>query len=453
MNLRDKNILILGLGISGVSTIKALNKLGANIIVSDIKNEEDLKDYIKEIHSYPIKYYLGTNDVSLSDIDLIIKSPGIPPNVPIIKKARMKNIDVITDIELAYRLKPEANILAITGTNGKTTATTLTGEFFKKAGFNSHTVGNIGIGILEDLINSEDKDVFVVETSSFQLEDTINFKPKISLILNITPDHINWHGSYENYIAAKKKIFINQDKRDYTVLNYDDLLIRNMKEEVNSNILWFSVHNILDKGIYIKEDNIVINNGKEEFKVLPCKEIKIPGKHNLENILGSISIGWLMGLEIEEMANVLRNFEGLEHRLEYVAKVEGISFYNDSKGTNPVSSVEAIKALEDSIILIAGGMDKGSSFDEFVKSFNGRVKEVVLLGETAGKIKDTAEKKGFKRIHIVDNMKEAVMKSFNIGEKGDKVLLSPACASWDMYKSYEDRGLDFKKAVLSLKEG
>src|SRR5699024_9345459 len=239
-------------------------------------------------------------------------------------------------------------------------------------------------------------DVFVVETSSFQLENTINFKPKISLILNITPDHINWHGSYKNYISAKKKVFINQNKQDYTVLNYDDPLIKNMKKEVNSNILWFSVHNILDKGIYIKEGSIVINDGNREVEVLPCKDIKIPGKHNLENILGSISIGWLMGLSIEDMAKVLRNFEGLEHRIEYVTDINGISFYNDSKGTNPVSSIEAVKALENSIILIAGGMDKGSSFDEFTKSFNNRVKELILLGETAEKIKESAIQSGFK---------------------------------------------------------
>ncbi len=452
MNLKNKNVLILGLGVSGISTVKALNKLGANIIISDLKTKEELKEYLEEIVSYKIKYFLGTNNIPLDDIDLIIKSPGIPPNVSIVEKANKKNIEVITDIELAYRLKPNNNFIAITGTNGKTTTTTLTGEFFKEAGYNCHIVGNIGVGILQDIIYSSEKDVFVVETSSFQLENTINFKPKVSLILNITPDHINWHQSYENYVKAKKKIFLNQNKNDYTILNYDDPVVRNMKDEINSNIFWFSVHNKLKKGVYIKGENIVINDGEREIKVLSWKDIKIPGKHNLENILGSISIGWKMGLDIQVMADVLKEFEGLEHRIEYVTNIDGVSFYNDSKGTNPVSSIEAIKALEESIILIAGGFDKGSSFEEFVESFAGKVKALVLLGETSEKIKETAIKNGFRKIYLVEDMKEAVNKSFQLGKKGDKVLLSPACASWDMYKSYEDRGLDFKREVLNLKE-
>ena len=453
MNLKDKNILIMGLGVSGVSTIKALSKLGANIVVSDLKSKNELKEYIKEIHFYPVEYFLGTNNVPLDNIDLIVKSPGIPLNVPVIQKAKEKNIEVITDIELGYRIKPESSLIAITGTNGKTTTATLAGEFFKKTGLKCHVVGNIGVGILLDLVNSSKEDVFVVETSSFQLENTINFKPSISLVLNISPDHINWHGSYNNYINSKKKIFLNQDKNDFTILNYDDPLVRNMKDEINSNIFWFSVHNILDKGVYINKSSIVINDGREEMEVISCKDLKIPGKHNLQNILASISIGWLMELDIKDMASVLKDFKGLEHRIEYVTNIKGIGFYNDSKGTNPISSIEAIKALKESIILIAGGMDKGSNFQEFVKSFNGRVKDLILLGETSEKIKEAAIENGFENIYIVEDMESAVKKSFELGNKGDKVLLSPACASWDMYKSYEDRGLDFKKAVLNLKEG
>src|SRR5699024_6527460 len=232
--------------------------------------------------------------------------------------------------------------IAITGTNGKTTTATLAGEFFKKTGLKCHVVGNIGVGILLDLVNSSKEDVFVVETSSFQLENTINFKPSISLVLNISPDHINWHGSYNNYINSKKKIFLNQDKNDFTILNYDDPLVRNMKDEINSNIFWFSVHNILDKGVYINKNSIVINDGREETEVISCKDLKIPGKHNLQNILASISIGWLMELDIKDMASVLKDFKGLEHRIEYVTNIKGIGFYNDSKGTNPISSIEAI---------------------------------------------------------------------------------------------------------------
>lgn len=452
MELKNKNILILGLGISGVSTVKALNRLGANVTISDSKGEEELKEYLKEINHLPINLHLGSNDVNLDDIDLIIKSPGIPLELPIFKKAKELNIEVITDIELAYRLMPDNNFLAITGTNGKTTTTTLTGEFFKEAGYNCHVAGNIGVGILWDVVTARKDDIFVIETSSFQLESTKYFKPKVSAIINITPDHINWHKSYDNYISAKKKIFLNQDKNDYTILNYDDEILRAAKDEAKSNIIWFSTDTILDKGVYVRGDYIVINDGENEVEVMPFKEIRIPGKHNLQNALVSISIGWAMGLDTKVMADVLRKFQGVEHRIEYVTTIDGISFYNDSKGTNPDASIKAVEALSGPIILIAGGMDKGTEFDDFIKSFGDKVKYLILLGETAEKIKRTAIKYGFSNIYIVENMKEAVNKSFSLSSKGDKIVLSPACASWDMYKNYEERGKDFKKAALSLKE-
>lgn len=452
MQMDNKNVIILGLGISGVSTAKALTKLGANVSISDLKSEEELKDYVSQVKDMNIKLYLGTNDVPLDNVDLIVKSPGIPLNIDIIQNALDKNIEVITDLELAYRIKPENNYIAITGTNGKTTTTTLTGELFKDAGFNTHVSGNIGVGILWDVINSDKEDIFVIETSSFQLESTRYFKPKISAILNITPDHIDWHGSYENYILAKKKIFKNQTKNEYTVLNYDDLLLRSMENEVNSNLIWFSVNNRLSKGVYIEDDYVVINDGYKIDKVIKTDEIKILGKHNLENILTSVSIGWIMGLNIDSMRETIKNFSGVEHRIEYVDTINGVKFYNDSKGTNPDASIKAIEAVKPPIILIAGGRDKGTPFDDFIKAFDGRVKAMVLLGEAKEKIKATALKYGFEEIYIVESMKEAVNKSFELAKENDSVLLSPACTSWDMYKSYEARGKDFKKAVYSIKE-
>jgi len=221
---------------------------------------------------------------------------------------------------------------------------------------------------------------------------------------------------------------------------------------LHSNVIWFSTNNILDSGVYIDGDYIVINTGSEKIKVMPWNEIKIPGKHNLENALGSIAIGYAMGIDIDTMANVLRTFEGVEHRIEYVTTIDGIKFYNDSKGTNPDASIKAVEALKGPIVLIAGGMDKGTEFDDFVKSFDGKVKSLVLLGETKEKIKQTAINHGFNNIYIVNNMKEAVNKCFELAENGDEILLSPACASWDMYKSYEERGRDFKKAAFELKE-
>lgn len=452
MDLKDKNVLVLGLGISGVSTVKALDKLGANMVISDTKSQEELKDYIDEIKDIDVKYVLGTNKVLLEDIDLIVKSPGVPLDLQIIKEAKTKDIEVITDLELAYRINPNRNIIAITGTNGKTTTTTLTGEYFKKAGYNTYVMGNIGVGVLWNMINSRDDDIFVIEASSFQLENTYEFKPKISLILNITPDHLNWHKTFKNYVNAKKKIFKNQGKDEYTVLNYDDPLLRDMKDEIKSNLIWFSVDKELSKGIYIEDGYIVIDDGNEIKKVVKTEEIKILGKHNLENALASVAVGWIMGLDIDIIRDVLKTFPGVEHRIEYVDTIDGVKFYNDSKGTNSDASIKAIEAVSSPIILIAGGMDKGTEFDDFILSFNGKVKALVLLGETKEKIKETAYKYGFEKVYLVKDMEEAVRKSFQLANRGDNILLSPACASWDMYHSFEARGEHFKGIVSSLKE-
>ena len=446
MYLKNKRVLVLGLGISGLSTVKALNHLGAKIAVCDSKTEIELKDFFDGIQDIYVEKHLNTNEVPLEDIDLIVKSPGIPPTVSILFEAQRRNIEIITDIELAYRIAPTDNIVAITGTNGKTTTTSLIAEIFKKANYNTYIAGNIGVGILWDMVNANKDDVFVIESSSFQLENTIYFKPKVSLITNITPDHLNWHGSLNSYINAKKKVFKNQDKDDYTVLNYDDKILRAMKDELNSNIIWFSASQKLDKGIFIEGDYIVIKDGETLTKVLSHKDITII----LENALASIAVGWVMGIDIKVIAKVLSEFKGLEHRIEYVRTIDGISFYNDSKGTNPDSTIKAIEALDAPIILIAGGYDKGSEFDELIISFDGKVKDLILLGATAEKIKETAIKHNLEKIHLVANMKEAVELAYSLGNAKDNILLSPACASWDMYNNFEERGQDFKDAVYGL---
>ncbi len=448
MYLKNKRVLVLGLGVSGLSTVKALHKLGANIVVSDSKTKEELKDFFDNTKDIYVEKHLNTNDIPLEDIDLIVKSPGIPPTAPILLKAQLKNIEITTDIELAYRISPTDRIITITGTNGKTTTTALIGEIFKKANYNTYVAGNIGVGILWNMANAEKEDVFVIEASSFQLENTVYFKPRVSLITNITPDHLNWHGSLDNYISAKKKVFKNQDKSDYTVLNYDDKTLREMEEEVNSNIIWFSVNHKLDSGVYIDGDYVVIKDGETIIKVLSHKDLKII----LENALGSIAVGWAMDIDIEIIAKVLSEFKGLEHRIEYVETIDEMSFYNDSKGTNPDSTIKAIEALNSPIILIAGGYDKGSEFDELILSFNGKIKDLILLGATKERIKETALNHGFNKIHLVENMKEAVELAYDLGEEKDNILLSPACASWDMYSNFEERGQDFKDAVYGLKE-
>ncbi|MFY9214427.1 MAG: UDP-N-acetylmuramoyl-L-alanine--D-glutamate ligase, partial [Tissierellaceae bacterium] len=258
MELLGKNVLVIGLGISGVSTVKALDKLGAKIWVTDSKSEEELGDTLSNLADISLNKHLGVSDMDISQVDFIVKSPGVPPSIPILRKARDMHIEIMSDIELAYRLNKANKMIAITGTNGKTTTTSLVGEVLKAANLRTHVVGNIGRGILDSLLDAEEGDIFLIEASSFQLEDTNFFKPKVSLILNLAPDHLDWHKSYDNYIRAKKKIFINQDGEDYVVLNYDDALLRSFEDEIKANIIWFSTNEILDQGIYIDGRDIVI---------------------------------------------------------------------------------------------------------------------------------------------------------------------------------------------------
>lgn len=450
MDISRKNVLVIGLGISGLTTIRALHRLGAQIWLTDTKTEEELKEILSSLEDLPIIKVLGSNNVDLNKIDLIIKSPGVPPYISIIKEANEKGIEVISDVELSYRLKINENFIAITGTNGKTTTTTLVGEVFKTAKFNTFVVGNIGKGILGDLLDANKDDIFVIEASSFQLEHTKYFKPRVSCILNLASDHIDWHSTYENYINAKKKIFANQDSDDFIVLNHDDKLLRTFKDEINANIVWFSTNEKLDKGIYIDDEDIVINNVKKTIRLMSYKDVKILGKHNLENILAAVGICVSMGIDLNILRDTIKNFKGVEHRIEFVKELNGIKFYNDSKGTNPEASIKAIEAIPAPIILIAGGYDKSSDYDEFILSFKGKVKVMILLGQTKYKIKASADKNNFYDYYIVNSLDEAVDLAYKLGINGDNILLSPACASWGMFKNFEERGKLFKEAVYRL---
>lgn len=450
MELKNKKVLVIGLGISGISTIKALHKLGAQISVSDTKEENQLTDILQEISYIKFESYFNTEVIDIGSYDFIIKSPGIPPNSKLIQKAIENSVTIITDIELAYSISPTENLVAITGTNGKTTTTTLVGEIFKKNNLNTYLAGNIGIGILENIIHAKPEDVFVIETSSFQLEHTNQFKPKVSLILNITPDHINWHGSYENYIASKLKIFKNQDYNDYLVLNYDDELLRNIKAK--TNIIWFSTTSILESGIFIDGENIVIKYGNYNLAFMNYKNLLIKGMHNIENVLGSVGISIAMGLNLSLVKEAILDFKGVEHRLEFVSEFNEMKFYNDSKGTNPESTIKAIESFNEPIILIAGGYNKESKFDKLILSFKNKVKALILLGETKEQLKQTACEYNYNIVYIVEDMDQAVTLAYKLGEKGDNILLSPACASWDMYSNFEERGIHFKSIVNRLKE-
>lgn len=451
MDLKGKKVLVTGLGISGVATIKALNKLGAIIIVTDIKKEDELKSEIEKLKNIDFKGIFGDGEINLDDIDLIVKSPGMPLSLEIFKVAENKGIEIITDIELAFRIS-KAKFIAITGTNGKTTSTILMGEVFSNARDNVYITGNVGVGILskiDELMN--ENSIFIIETSSFQLENTNNFKPFISLITNITPDHLDWHRNYDNYISAKAKIFQNQTKNDYTVLNNEDEVLRKLSHRVNSKLIFFSDIEEVE-GVYLEKDQIIWNYKGLKETVMNKNDIKIPGRHNLQNIIGVIAVAKAFGIDNTTIRNTIKNFTGVEHRLEYVDNINGVKFYNDSKGTNVDSTIKAIEGLEGPINLIAGGKDKGGKFDKLINSFDNKIMNLIVLGETSDKIEKTAKKYGYNNIIKVKDMKEAVQEAYKNAKENYTVLLSPACASWDMYKSYEIRGKDFKENVEALKE-
>nr|WP_317332456.1 UDP-N-acetylmuramoyl-L-alanine--D-glutamate ligase [uncultured Romboutsia sp.] len=452
MNLKNKKVLLVGLAKTGISTIKHLNRLGAKVVVNDIKDKDRLKDILDELSDLSnVEYILGYHPENVDDIDITVVSPGVPLDLPFILKLKSKNIEIIGEVELAYRLSKNPIFIGITGTNGKTTTTSLVGEIFKKASRDTYIVGNIGNPVIDTVDVANENSVLVTELSSFQLESIDTFKPHVSAILNFTEDHLNRHHTMKAYMEAKARIFENQDSKDFCVLNYDDKDVRALSDNVKAKKIFFSRKKSLECGIYLDEDqNIIINMGKK-ITLLNKDELSLPGDHNLENCMAAAAIAYVSNIDIDVIRKVLKTFAGVEHRQEFVRNLNGIMFVNDSKATNPDSSIKAVQSYNRPIVLIAGGMDKQSSFDEFLDASKENVYALVLLGETAQKIKECAQNKGFDNITVVKDMKEAVDASYQIAKDGDLVLLSPACASWDMYKSFEVRGIDFKDNVNNLR--
>ncbi|MBS6507668.1 MAG: UDP-N-acetylmuramoyl-L-alanine--D-glutamate ligase [Paraclostridium bifermentans] len=452
MDLKNKNVLLVGLAKTGVSTIKKLNKLGANIIVNDIKPKEKLEGIIEEIDNLDnIEYVLGKHLENIENIDLTIVSPGVPLDLPFIEKIKSEGIKIIGEVELAYKLSKNPTFIGITGTNGKTTTTSLVGEMFKKANKDTYIVGNIGNPVIDTVDLTNENSYLVTELSSFQLESIEDFKPKVSTIINITEDHLNRHHTMENYINAKARVFKNQDKTDFTILNYDDSIVRDLGKNSNGNVLYFSIKEEVKQGAYLdKNNNIVIKVDGKELVLMNKSELSLPGNHNLENAMSAILMAYVLNIDTDVIIDTLRTFKGVEHRLEFVTNKDGIMFVNDSKGTNPDSTIKAINSYEKPIVLIAGGYEKQSDFTEMIKYATKNVKALVLLGQTAEKIETTAKEHGIDNISKVEDMEAAVKKAYEIAESGDVVLLSPACASWDMYPNFEARGLDFKENIYKL---
>lgn len=447
MEYNGKKALVCGMARSGIAAAKLLNRLGAGVTLQDMKKREEISADVLALEGEGIVLYTGANPDEIACAqDLIVLSPGIPCDLPFIAAAENAGIEVISEVELAYRLTP-CPITAITGTNGKTTTTTLTGEIMKTAYSGTAVVGNIGVPYSEEVERLTEKDWVVAEISSFQMEKAKEFHPHISAVLNITPDHLNRHKTMDVYIAMKERVFAKQTAEDFCILNHGDAACRKMADKTAAKVFFFDSSETLAEGIYLDGDAIEVRWGAINETLIHVDELQILGVHNYENVMAAAAMGICAGIALDTIRTVLKGFAGVAHRIEYVATVDGVDYYNDSKGTNVDASIRAVLAMKKPIVLISGGYDKGSSFDEWTKLFPGRVKHLVLIGVTAPKVRASAEKFGFTAISDCETFAEAVDLCREKAEDGDCVLLSPACASWGMFDNYEQRGDMFKEQV------
>lgn len=450
MEVSGKKVLVFGTGISGIGAVKLLEDHGAQIVLFDGNVKADV-DKIRERLRKKSKaeIIIGTlpEDV-MKELDLAVLSPGVPTDLPVVNAMRDAGIQIIGEVELAYSFG-KGDVLAITGTNGKTTTTSLLGEIMKNYQEDVFIVGNIGnpYTVAADLMT--EKTIAVAEMSSFQLETILTFAPKVSAILNFTPDHLDRHHTMEAYVEAKKNIANNQTEDNWCILNYEDPLTREFGETVKTQVLYFSSQHILEKGIYLDHGNIIYKN-PEEVLVCHVDELQILGVHNYENVMAAVAMAAVYGVPMDIIRDTVKRFGGVAHRIEYVAEKNGVVYYNDSKGTNPDAAIKGIQAMNRKTVLIGGGYDKDSEYTEWIEAFDGKVKKLVLLGQTKEKIARDAEKCGFFDYVFADTFEEAVMKAVEIAKAGEAVLLSPACASWGMFKNYEERGDKFKEIVNSL---
>lgn len=446
-----QNILVIGAGKSGIATSKFLSEENFNVYLYDAKTKDELEEVVKDLAPYKITPLFGVNlDIKDMMPGLIVTSPGVALTIEPIIQAKALKIPIVGEMELAFKYS-KSPFIAITGTNGKTTTTALCGQILKDAGRNVFVGGNIGNPLISEINNYTKNDIIIAETSSFQLETVQLFKPKIAIILNITPDHLDRHKSMEEYVRCKANIFKAQTESDFLILNYDDLQVRKLAQDAKSKVIFFSRNIKLENGIYVEKEVIYERLETTPNSICKTSDIKIKGDHNLENSLAAIAAALIMGIEKDQIAKTLKSFPGVHHRLEPVADINGVGYVNDSKGTNTDASIKALEAFKEPIILIAGGRNKGSDFAELAKKIKSTVKELVLVGEAKEDIKNAVINVDFNNYHIVDTFKEAVEKSSSLANEGDIVLLSPACASWDMFTSFEERGDCFKELVMSLR--
>jgi UDP-N-acetylmuramoylalanine--D-glutamate ligase len=448
MELRDKRVLVVGLGRSGVAAAFFLQDHGARVTVSDTKSEAQLQNEIGALLDRGISLETGRhNERTFRDQDLIVVSPGVPPDQPQLQHARALGIPVIGEVELAARFL-QGKIVAITGSNGKTTTTTLVGEILSKSGKKTLVGGNIGMPVISLAGQSSPDHLPVLEISSFQLETIQQFRPWIAVILNVTPDHLDRHGTFQAYIDAKARIFENQQSGDYAVMNADDANLVALKRSIKGRLYSFSRKQPVENGTYLENDQIVFRSSGSVTPVLPVSDIRLKGAHNLENVLAAVCAAMLAGCEPEKVRRAVAEFQGVEHRLEPVATVHGVAYFNDSKATNVDATIKALESFPGNVHLILGGKDKGSDYSVLVPLLRERTKSVYLIGAAAEKI--DAQIQGATRIVSSGTLDRAVRQATEAATSGDIVLLAPACASFDQFENYEQRGRVFKDLVRAL---
>ncbi len=447
MELKDKRVLVVGLGKSGVASALFLKARGARVTVSDTKSGDELRNEIPALLDHGITVETGGHgERTFREQDLIVVSPGVPVDAALLEQARSLGGVVIGEIELAAQFL-RGPIVAITGSNGKTTTTTLTGEILAAGGFPTLMGGNIGTPAISLAERAKPDTVIVLEVSSFQLETIQKFRPKIAVVLNVTPDHLDRHRTFEAYVDAKARMFENQQGSDFAVLNEDDPTCVGMAARTRAQVFWFSRKKEVKQGAWVSDGNILFRDAERQREVMLVSEIPLKGAHNLENVLAAVCAGALMGCAPEKIRQAVRDFKAVEHRLEFVATIRGVDYYNDSKATNVDATIKALESFPANIHLILGGKDKGSDYTVLNDLLRQRVKRIYTIGAAAEKIE--SQIKGPEVVHA-DTLENALRKANAVAQAGDVVLLAPACASFDQFKSYEHRGRLFKEIVRGL---
>lgn len=450
--LQGKKVLVFGSGISGIGAVKLLEAVQAKVVLYDGNEKLKEADIRKKLPENSVcEIVLGEmSEELIKSLDLAVMSPGVPLDIPPVERLKAADIPVWGEVELAYRMGA-GKVLAITGTNGKTTTTALLGEIMKAYAKSVFVVGNIGNAYTGASLSMTDDSYTVAEISSFQLETTQTFAPEVSAILNITEDHLNRHHTMEEYIRVKELIAANQTKENYCILNYEDKILRDYAEQCPASVIFFSSERKLDKGIFLDGNKIILKTENKEIEIVKTEELRLLGQHNYENVMAASAMAYYAGVPVEVIHAAVMEFRAVAHRIEFVEEIQGVAYYNDSKGTNPDAAIKGIQAMNRPTLLIGGGYDKESAYEDWIRAFDGKVKYLVLIGQTREKIQEAAHACGFENTMLADNLEEAVKICAGKAQPGDAVLLSPACASWGQFDNYEQRGDMFKAYVRAMK--